>query len=167
MKAEVFAKPAGRILPGGRRMERITAGDDVSSLEITWFNNPYATQKLELGQEYYFEGHRDRRDASPSDGQPAGAHSGTDHRRSLRGRLPPDRGAFQHRDRKMHPAAAPPCGTPARPAARGDAEKNTACSPRPMLCGPSTALPQRRRLLQPGGGSSTRSCWCSSWALDG
>ena len=56
VKAEVFAKPAGRILPGGRRMERITAGDDVSSLEITWFNNPYATQKLELGQEYYFKG---------------------------------------------------------------------------------------------------------------
>ena len=56
VKAEVFAKPAGRILPGGRRMERITAGDDVSSLEITWFNNPYAAQKLELGQEYYFEG---------------------------------------------------------------------------------------------------------------
>ena len=56
VKAEVFAKPGGRILPGGRRMERITAGDDVSSLEITWFNNPYATQKLELGQEYYFEG---------------------------------------------------------------------------------------------------------------
>ena len=56
VKAEVFAKPGGRILPGGRRMERITAGDDVSSLEITWFNNPYAAQKLELGQEYYFEG---------------------------------------------------------------------------------------------------------------
>ena len=56
VKAEVFAKPGGRILPGGRRMERITAGDDVSSLEITWFNNPYAVQKLELGQEYYFQG---------------------------------------------------------------------------------------------------------------
>lgn len=56
MKAEVFAKPGGRILPGGRRMERITAGDDVSSLEITWFNNPYAAQKLELGQAYYFQG---------------------------------------------------------------------------------------------------------------
>ena len=55
-KAEVFAKPGGRILPGGRRMERITAGDDVSSLEVTWFNNPYAVQKLELGQEYYFQG---------------------------------------------------------------------------------------------------------------
>ena len=56
VKAEVFAKPGGHILPGGRRMERITAGDDVSSLEITWFNNPYAAQKLELGQEYYFQG---------------------------------------------------------------------------------------------------------------
>ena len=56
VKAEVFAKPGGRILPGGRRMERITAGDDVASLEITWFNNPYATQKLKLGQEYYFQG---------------------------------------------------------------------------------------------------------------
>ena len=56
VKAEVFAKPGGRILPGGRRMERIAAGDDVSSLEITWFNNPYAAQKLELGQEYYFQG---------------------------------------------------------------------------------------------------------------
>ena len=56
VKAEVFAKPGGRILPGGRRMERITAGDDVSSLEITWFNNPYAAQKLELGQEYCFQG---------------------------------------------------------------------------------------------------------------
>ena len=56
VKAEVFAKPGGRILPGGRRMERIPAGDDVSSLEITWFNNPYAAQKLELGQEYYFQG---------------------------------------------------------------------------------------------------------------
>ena len=56
VRAEVFAKPGGRILPGGRRMERITAGDDVASLEITWCNNPYATQKLQLGQEYYFQG---------------------------------------------------------------------------------------------------------------
>ena len=102
VKAEVFAKPGGRILPGGRRMERITAGDDISSLEITWFNNPYAAQKLELGQAYYFQGivtggmlrrdaasgagilfagHRARRDAPPPDGQPAGAHQGADHRR--------------------------------------------------------------------------------------
>ena len=25
-------------------------------LQVTWFNNPYAVQKLELGQEYYFQG---------------------------------------------------------------------------------------------------------------
>ena len=56
VRAEVFAKPGGRVLPGGRRMERITAGDAVSGLEITWFNNPYATRKLEIGQEYYFQG---------------------------------------------------------------------------------------------------------------
>ena len=56
VRAEVFAKPGGRILPGGRRMQRITAGDAVSGLEITWFNNPYATRKLEIGQEYYFQG---------------------------------------------------------------------------------------------------------------
>ena len=56
VRAEVFAKPGGRILPGGRRMERITTGDAVSGLEITWFNNPYATRKLEIGQEYYFQG---------------------------------------------------------------------------------------------------------------
>ena len=56
VRAEVFAKPGGRVLPGGRRMERITAGDSVSGLEITWFNNPYATRKLEIGQEYYFQG---------------------------------------------------------------------------------------------------------------
>ena len=72
VRAEVFAKPGGRILPGGRRMERITAGDDVSSLEITWFNNPYAAQKLQLGRNI-ISGHRYRRDAAPPDGQPAGA----------------------------------------------------------------------------------------------
>ena len=56
VKAEVFAKPAGRRLPGGRQMVRITAGDDVSSLEVTWFNNPYAAQKLEIGAVYCFQG---------------------------------------------------------------------------------------------------------------
>lgn len=56
VKAEVYAKHGGRILPGGRRMERVSAGDGASSLEITWFNNPYAAKKLETGQEYYFQG---------------------------------------------------------------------------------------------------------------
>lgn len=56
VKAEVFAKHGGRFIPGGRRMERVSAGDGVSSLELTWFNNPYAAQKLEPGQTYLFQG---------------------------------------------------------------------------------------------------------------
>ena len=56
VKAEVYAKPGGRMLPGGRQMERLTAGDGVSTLEVTWFNNPYAIKKLEIGQEYFFQG---------------------------------------------------------------------------------------------------------------
>lgn len=44
------------MLPGGRQMERLTAGDGVSTLEVTWFNNPYAIKKLEIGQEYFFQG---------------------------------------------------------------------------------------------------------------
>ncbi|MFI3170468.1 MAG: DEAD/DEAH box helicase, partial [Faecalibacterium sp.] len=56
IKAEVFAKHPKRRLPGGRTMERVSAGDESASLELTWFNNPYATQKLTPGTEYYFEG---------------------------------------------------------------------------------------------------------------
>ena len=56
VKAEVYAKLGGRMLPGGRQMERLTAGDGVSPLEVTWFNNPYAIKKLEIGQEYFFQG---------------------------------------------------------------------------------------------------------------
>ena len=82
VKAEVFAKPGGRILPGGRRMERITAGDDVSSLEITWFNNPCRPEAA-AGAGILFSGHRYRRDAAPPDGQPAGAHRRADHGFSL------------------------------------------------------------------------------------
>lgn len=56
VKAEVYAKLGGRMLPGGRQIERLTAGDGVSTLEVTWFNNPYAIKKLEIGQEYFFQG---------------------------------------------------------------------------------------------------------------
>lgn len=56
VRAEVYAKLGGRMLPGGRQMERLTAGDGVSTLEVTWFNNPYAIKKLEIGQEYFFQG---------------------------------------------------------------------------------------------------------------
>lgn len=56
VKAEVFARQGGRYIQGGRRMERITAGDDTAALEVTWFNNPYTAQKLEVGTCYYFQG---------------------------------------------------------------------------------------------------------------
>ena len=56
VRAELLSKQGGRYVAGGRRVEKATAGDGVATLELTWFNNPYTIQKLELGQEYYFEG---------------------------------------------------------------------------------------------------------------
>ena len=37
-------------------MAKATAGDDTASLILTYFNNPYALQKLEVGREYLFFG---------------------------------------------------------------------------------------------------------------
>ena len=56
VRAEVLAKPGGRRITGGRQLERVTAGDDVSTLELVWFNNPYIAPKLKLGETYYFQG---------------------------------------------------------------------------------------------------------------
>jgi len=56
VKAEVFAKHGKRRITGGRSLDRITAGDGSASLEISWFNNPYATEKLLPGQTYCFQG---------------------------------------------------------------------------------------------------------------
>ena len=56
VRAELLSKQGGRYVTGGRRVEKATAGDDVATLELTWFNNPYTIQKLEIGQEYFFEG---------------------------------------------------------------------------------------------------------------
>ena len=56
VRAEVLAKPGGRRITGGRQLERVTAGDDVSTLELVWFNNPYVAPKLKLGETYYFQG---------------------------------------------------------------------------------------------------------------
>ena len=162
VKAEVFAKPGGRILPGGRRMERITAGDDVSGLEITWFNNPYAAQKLEIGQEYYFQGivtggmlrrqmvnplvrTAEQVQAAPFEAvypQTEGLSSSAI-AKCVRQLLP-------------HAELLPRC--------RRRCAANTACLPRPKPCGPSTALPPKKKPLRPGGGSSMKSFWCCSWA---
>lgn len=37
-------------------MAKATAGDDTAGLILTYFNNPYALQKLEVGREYLFFG---------------------------------------------------------------------------------------------------------------
>lgn len=56
VRAEVYEKSAPARLPGGRQMQRVAAGDDTSSLILTYFNNPYAPKKLEIGQTYLFFG---------------------------------------------------------------------------------------------------------------
>ena len=56
IKAEVSAKFGKRMLPGGRTLVRAAAGDDTAVLELSWFNMPYAADKLEIGRTYYFEG---------------------------------------------------------------------------------------------------------------
>ena len=56
VRAQLLAKQGGRYAAGGRRVEKATAGDDVATLELTWFNNPYTIQKLEIGQESYCQG---------------------------------------------------------------------------------------------------------------
>ena len=113
---------------------------------------PLRRPEAGTGAGILFSGHRDRRDAPPPDGQPAGAHRGADHRRPLRGRLPTDRWAFKQRHRPVCPPAAPPCRASARPAAAGDAPeippalqgRGRAGHPLPgergsRLCGPAAA----------------------------
>lgn len=54
--AEVYAKLPPRRIAGGRTLTRLTAGDEGAALEISWFNNPYVADKLQVGETYYFEG---------------------------------------------------------------------------------------------------------------
>lgn len=56
IEAEVFSKTGPTRLAGGRTMHRVLAGDGTAALAITWFNNPYATAKLAIGERYLFEG---------------------------------------------------------------------------------------------------------------
>ena len=56
VRATVQGKTGPSRISGGRTMYRVLASDDSAVLELTWFNNPYATDKLEPGQTYYFEG---------------------------------------------------------------------------------------------------------------
>ena len=37
-------------------MNRVLAADDTGVLALSWFNAPYAAEKLSVGETYYFEG---------------------------------------------------------------------------------------------------------------
>ena len=56
IRAEITGKTGKRLLPGGRTLVRAAAGDETAALELSWFNMPYAADRLEIGQTYYFEG---------------------------------------------------------------------------------------------------------------
>ena len=56
VQAEIVDKHGLRRLTGGRSLCRVLAGDDTATLTLSWFNTPYAAEKLVVGEKYYFEG---------------------------------------------------------------------------------------------------------------
>ena len=56
VKATVLQRDPDRRVKGGRMLSHVVASDDTGILSLSWFNAPYAAQKLEPGTEYYFEG---------------------------------------------------------------------------------------------------------------
>lgn len=55
VKATVYGKSSMRVR-GGREVFKVTCGDDTAGLVLTFFNNPYATQRLEIDKTYCFFG---------------------------------------------------------------------------------------------------------------
>ena len=56
VRATVLQREPARRVKGGRVMNRVLAADDSGILALSWFNAPYAADKLEVGETYYFEG---------------------------------------------------------------------------------------------------------------
>ena len=56
VQAEVVDKQGLRRLPGGRTLCRVLAADEDATLTLSWFNTPYAAEKLVIGETYFFEG---------------------------------------------------------------------------------------------------------------
>ena len=56
VKATVLQRDPDRRVKGGRMLSHVVASDYTGILSLSWFNAPYAAQKLEPGTEYYFEG---------------------------------------------------------------------------------------------------------------
>ena len=55
VRATVLQKEPPRRIKGGRVMNRVLAADS-GILALSWFNAPYAADKLQIGESYYFEG---------------------------------------------------------------------------------------------------------------
>ena len=56
VRATVYGKGSLTRIRGGKQMVKILAGDDTAGLSLVYFNNPYISQKLEVGTEYCFFG---------------------------------------------------------------------------------------------------------------
>ena len=56
VRATVLQKEPARRIKGGRVLNRVLAADDSGILALSWFNAPYAADKLVVGESYYFEG---------------------------------------------------------------------------------------------------------------
>ena len=56
VRATVLQKEPPRRIKGGRVMNRVLTADDSGILALSWFNAPYAADKLQIGESYYFEG---------------------------------------------------------------------------------------------------------------
>lgn len=56
VKATVLQRDPDRRVKGGRMLSHVLAADDTGVLALSWFNAPYAAQKLQPGETYYFEG---------------------------------------------------------------------------------------------------------------
>ncbi len=56
VQATVLSKGAPIRISGGRSMIKVVCGDEMSTLTVTFFNNPYGANALEIGTDYLFYG---------------------------------------------------------------------------------------------------------------
>lgn len=56
VRATVYSKSGGVRVRGGKQIFKVTAGDDTAGLILTYFNTPYAVEKLEPEHTYFFFG---------------------------------------------------------------------------------------------------------------
>ncbi len=54
--ATVLEKLPKQRISGGRSLQKVHCADDSAALNLVFFNNPYATEKLQIGHEYLFYG---------------------------------------------------------------------------------------------------------------